>query len=72
MPNLEESIAARPHEALDHHDRAEISAPAAQRGLAVGGPDTPVIVLTVEDNAHLAAQVIVMLSEQTPRSCATT
>jgi hypothetical protein len=57
MPSLEESIVARLHQALDHHERAEIFAPTAERGLAVGGPDVPVIVLTVEDLARIAANV---------------
>ncbi len=57
MLTLEERIAARLHEALDHHERANISAPAAERGMAVGGPDDPVLVLTVEDVARIAALV---------------
>ncbi len=55
MPTLADRIAARLHHALDHHDRAGISTPAAERGLAVGGPDHPVILLTVEDVASIAA-----------------
>jgi hypothetical protein len=57
MPTLEQRIAARLHQALDHHERAEIFAPTAQRGLAAGGPDVPAIVLTVEDVARIAAHV---------------
>jgi hypothetical protein len=58
MLTVEERIAARLHEALDHHEAAGISAPAARRGLAVGGPRTPAIVLTVEDVARIAATTI--------------
>jgi hypothetical protein len=55
MPTPEERIATRLHQALDHHDRAGISKFTAERGLAVGGPDAPDIVLTVEDVARIAA-----------------
>jgi hypothetical protein len=55
MLSVEERIAARLHQALDHHERAGVSAPAAERGLAVGGPDRPVIVVTVEEVARIAA-----------------
>jgi hypothetical protein len=58
MPTLEEHIAARLHQALDHHERACISTFAAERGLAVGGPDTPDILLTVEDVARVAAAAV--------------
>jgi hypothetical protein len=57
MPTLEEYIAARLHQALDHHERARISKFTAERGMAVGGPDAPDIVLTVEDVARIAAAV---------------
>ena len=57
MPSLEERIAARLHEALDHHKRADISVPHAERGLAAGGPDGPVILMTVQDVARIAAEV---------------
>jgi hypothetical protein len=55
MPTLEQRIAARPHQVLDHQERTRISSPTAERGMAVGGPDAPEIVLTVEDVARLAA-----------------
>jgi ribosomal protein S18 acetylase RimI-like enzyme len=58
MPTVKQRIAARLHEALDHQERADISAPAARRGLAVGGPDAPAIVLTVEDAARIAAATL--------------
>ncbi len=57
MLTLEQRIAARLHNALDHHERANNFTPEARRGLAVGGPDDPVIVLTVEDVARIAALV---------------
>jgi hypothetical protein len=55
MPTLEERIAARLHQALDHHERARIECFTAERGLAVGGPDIPIIVLTIDDVARIAA-----------------
>ncbi len=54
MPCLEERIAARLHRALDHHQRANICTPFAERSPAVGGPDQPTVVLTVEDVARIA------------------
>jgi hypothetical protein len=38
MPSLEENIAARLHQALDHYERAVILASTARRGLAAGRP----------------------------------
>jgi hypothetical protein len=38
MPTLEERIAARLHQALDHHERARISRFTAERGLAALRP----------------------------------
>ena len=58
MSPLADRIAERLHHALDHHDCAGISAPTAERGLAVGGPDNPVVVLSVKDVARIAALVI--------------
>jgi hypothetical protein len=58
MPTLEEHIAARLHQALDHHEGARIEAFTAQRGLAVGGPYIPSIVLTVEAVARIAADAV--------------
>jgi hypothetical protein len=58
MPTAEEHIAARLHQALDHHERARISAPAAERGLAIGGPSALDIVLTVDDVARIAAAAV--------------
>jgi hypothetical protein len=55
MPTLEQRIAARLPQVLDHQERARISSPTAERGMAVAGPDAPEIVLTVEDVARLAA-----------------
>ena len=55
MATLEQRIATRLHAVLDHQVRTGISSPTAQRGMAVGGPDAPEIVLTVEDVARLAA-----------------
>ncbi len=59
MLSLEEHIAARLHRALDLHQRAIICTPFADRGLAVGGPDQPTVVLTVEDVARIAAVAVV-------------
>jgi hypothetical protein len=58
MPTPEERIDARLHQALDHHERARISKLTAERGMAVGGPTTPDIVLTVEDVARIATAAI--------------
>ncbi len=58
MPMLQERIAARLHQALDHHEHAQISKPTARNGMAVGGPDTPQIVLTVDDVARIAAAAV--------------
>ena len=58
MDTLAERIAARLHQALDHHAGAEISVPTAERGLAAGGPDAAANVLSVEDVARLAADVV--------------
>jgi hypothetical protein len=57
MTELAQRIADRLHEALDHHVGAEISVRHAERGLAAGGPDEPVIALTVEEVARIAARV---------------
>jgi hypothetical protein len=57
MATLEERIFARLSEALSHHSGARITAPDARCGLATGGPDNPVIRLTVQDVARIAAQV---------------
>jgi hypothetical protein len=57
MPTLEQRIATRLHEVLDHQERTRISAPTAERGMTVGGPDAPEIVLTVEDVVRLATAV---------------
>ena len=58
MSSLAEKIAARLHQALDHHQHAGTNAPAAERGVAVGRPDDPVIVLSVDDVARIASLVI--------------
>jgi hypothetical protein len=58
MPTLEEHIAARLHRALDHHEGARIDVFTAQRGPAVGRPDVPIIVLTAEDVARIAAGAV--------------
>lgn len=54
MPTLEQRIATRLHQVLDHQVRTRISSPTPERGMAVGGPDAPEIVLTVEDVARIA------------------
>jgi hypothetical protein len=58
MASLQERIAARLHQTLDHLEAAEMSAPSAERGLAVGGPDQPEILLSVADVARIAAQEV--------------
>jgi hypothetical protein len=54
-PTVEQRIAARLHQGLDHQERIHINSRTAERGMAVGGPDVLEIVLTVEDVARLAA-----------------
>lgn len=58
MASLEERIAARLHQALDRLAAAGMSAPSAERGLAVGGPDQPEILLSVADVARIVAQEV--------------
>ncbi|WP_130507872.1 hypothetical protein [Krasilnikovia cinnamomea] len=57
MTDLAQRIAARLHETLDQRVGAEISVQHAERGLAAGGPDFPIIALTVEEVARIAARV---------------
>jgi hypothetical protein len=54
---LADRIAERLHEALDQKVAAEISIDHVERGLAAGGPDEPIIALTVEEVARIAARV---------------
>jgi hypothetical protein len=57
VTDLAERIAAQLDAALVQQERRGFGrAPTVQRGLAVGGPIAPRIVLTVEDVARLAAQ----------------
>ncbi len=58
MSTPEEQIAARLHRALDHLERAGFTTFTAERGMAVGGPTAPDIVLTVEDVARIAAAAV--------------
>jgi hypothetical protein len=58
MPKPQGHIAARLHQALDHHERAGITKFTAKRGMAIGGPTAPDIVLTVEDVARIAAAAL--------------
>jgi hypothetical protein len=51
-------VGATRRQALDHQERARISAPTAKRGLAIKGPDAPEIVLTVDDVARIAAAAV--------------
>jgi hypothetical protein len=53
---LADRIAERLHEALDRQVAAEISQPHVERGLAAGGPEEPIIALTVEEVARIAAR----------------
>lgn len=43
--------------ALDRNVGAEVFVGHAERGLAAGGPDEPVIALTVEEVSRIAARV---------------
>jgi hypothetical protein len=52
---MEERIVTRLHQALDQLSAAGVEAPTAERGLCVGGPDNPIIVLTVDDVSRIAA-----------------
>ena len=64
MNELAQRIADRLHEALDRQVAAEIHVGHAERGLAAGGPDEPIIALTVEEVARIAARV----ARETPPS----
>jgi hypothetical protein len=55
--DLADRIAEKLHEALDQKVSAEINVGHAERGLAAGGPDEPIIALTVEEVARIAARV---------------
>jgi hypothetical protein len=54
---LASRIADALNAALDRNVGAEIFVGHAERGLAAGGPDEPVIALTVEEVARIAARV---------------
>jgi hypothetical protein len=54
---LADRIAESLHAALDRQVGAEIFVGHAERGLAAGGPEFPVIALTVEEVARIAARV---------------
>ncbi len=54
---LATAIAEALNAALDRNVGAEISVGHAERGLAAGGPDYPVITLTVDEVARIAARV---------------
>ena len=54
---LSDRIQARLELALQHQERVQIERPEARSGLATGGPDAPVIRLTMEDIARIAAEV---------------
>ncbi|WP_412746170.1 hypothetical protein [Krasilnikovia sp. MM14-A1004] len=58
MTDLAQRIADRLHETLDQRVGAEINVGHAERGLAAGGPDFPIIALTVEEVARIAARVV--------------
>jgi hypothetical protein len=58
MPTPAERIAARLHQALDHHERVRISKFTAERGMAVGGPTALDIALNVEDVTRIAMAAI--------------
>lgn len=54
--DLRQAIADRLTTALSTVRGSNAEAPTAEAGLAYGGPDQPVIALTVEDVARIAAQ----------------
>lgn len=56
MTSLQERIYAQLELALVHHERAGIES-LGRRGLAGGGPDEPVIRLSLQDVARIAASV---------------
>jgi hypothetical protein len=53
---LADRIAERLNEALDAKVSSEIFVGHAERGLAAGGPEYPVIALTVDEVARIAAR----------------
>jgi hypothetical protein len=54
---LAEAIAEALNAALDRNVGAEIMVGHAERGLAAGGPDEPLIALTIDEVARIAARV---------------
>jgi hypothetical protein len=56
MNELAQRIADRLNEALDQRVSADIHARSAERGLAAGGPEEPIIALTVDEVARIAAR----------------
>jgi hypothetical protein len=54
---LADRIAESLNAALDSKVAAEIFVGHAERGLAAGGPEEPIIALTVEEVARIAARV---------------
>ena len=56
MTSFDERVAAQLHAALLHHQRVGIECLHASRGVATGGPEVPVIRLTIEDMAGIAAR----------------
>jgi hypothetical protein len=57
MNELADRIAEKLHEALDEKVSSEINVGHVERGLAAGGPEEPIIALTVEEVARIAARV---------------
>jgi hypothetical protein len=55
MPTLQQQIAARLHQAAEHRHAAGIEVPFATRGHIVEATTDPVIVLTINDIARIAA-----------------
>ncbi|MEV4351210.1 hypothetical protein AB0J83_42675 [Actinoplanes sp. NPDC049596] len=57
MTDLAQRIADRLHETLDQRVATDFHIPHVERGLAAGGPDEPIIAITVEEVARIAARV---------------
>jgi hypothetical protein len=57
LNELANRIAEELNAALDRNVGLEISVGHAERGLAAGGPEEPVIALTIDEVARIAARV---------------
>jgi hypothetical protein len=57
MNDLAQRIADRLNETLDQRVATDHHLPHVERGLAAGGPDEPIIAISVDEVARIAARV---------------